>query len=1218
VLALAAAPSLVGTPAQAAASPYDPFFAPAATIADFALANGRVFGVATGDFDEDGNVDVVSGRVLGQVAFSKGNGSGGFAAPTTYAWKQASFNAAAFATADVNADGNLDVVWGASTASTGCSVSPIPSGGTCATAGGVTVNVADGDVRAFLGNGNGTFQETTYFVSGVRHNAGVVLSRVGSTVDVGSIATADVDADGDPDLVVGAVDGANSVVRLLTNTAGVFAASTIASQATACATPCSPIYFPASSTQNSPWGLAFGDADGDGDQDLWAGDRALYVYLYKNNGSGVFTMHTGNAGLPAGRSNAYIDHDTFRAAVGFTPSLASADVNGDGRADLFVGLDSGAQTPTTGCTINSVVQGCPHDGEVLLDVSAGTAHTTFGSLGDLGTVARGLQTADVNADGAVDLVAGVYEGMLKLMRQLPPIDSDADGISDYVDNAPAVKNAPRIDMNTDGSYNAADQLDNDFDTVRGDPEDSSTWQRLGDPADPDDDNDTVADGDDNCAFTANPAQDDGDGDGAGDACDPLFDTDADGDGVPAFDPDDPMYARAQAAAAKWAEGDTHFVIRIDALGRLFQNEFTGLMSDAAVSSPATWAAKCQGMYTAGTDPDPGCASLDGGREVPVSTVVIPRLLWTDPEVITWINDRNDNPLLEIGQHGTYHNSGPSNTQLGDWKDDPDKNFFSCDICGLSLAESYELMKVGQDTLLGNYTNRWLVDSGATGASPKIDWSTSANPLISFAPPFNTSDPTGREALAQLGYKSFSASTFEEGEPPTTFGSYFTPEGSHHEQFDQFGMFHASADVEFDPIGVGDGSYDQADRDAFADHLADETQPDELNTWLIEEVEWSGRPCNEADRLGTCNGSSNRENNTVYGPRWEQWLQLLDYVRDYPGGVAMTLGDVALAKAFDNAPTVANADQADSDADGVGDVVDGATLTGDSTQLTRNVAGTISAVLADGGTPLPGQQVAFAYDADGNGDTTGSGESQTATTGSDGRATVTVTATRPIGASSFAVSWDGGTATASGSGSAEVGDLSTVTLDSGNPSTGQVTDAVTLGATLADSNGAPVQGKTLTFSIGTASNTGVTDALGHASAVLTLVAPSGAATLQAAFAGGGGLGSSSATHAFTVAKEDTGIVLTTTTGAKSTKVVVATLSEADGAKLAGQTVSFETQDKVRSKMVVTQLGTAVTDSQGVARLTIASKYLSTTPRPVTARYAGNTSYLSTSATINVTR
>ena len=51
---------------------------------------------------------------------------------------------------------------------------------------------------------------------------------------------------------------------------------------------------------------------------------------------------------------------------------------------------------------------------------------------------------------------------------------------------------------------------------------------LGNPCDPDDDNDGVLDGDDNCRVDPNPNQRDTDGDGLGDRCDP----DNDGDGVP--------------------------------------------------------------------------------------------------------------------------------------------------------------------------------------------------------------------------------------------------------------------------------------------------------------------------------------------------------------------------------------------------------------------------------------------------------------------------------------------------------------------------------------------------------------------------------------------------------------------------------------------------------------------------------------------------------------
>lgn len=1176
--AVAVAIAVLGaTPPAAVAAvtpPWDPFFASPATIADFG-ATTRPFGISAGDYDEDGKADLVVGRTTGNIAFVKGNGDGTFQPPVAFAWKQAFFNAWAFAPGDVNGDGNLDVVWGANAAS--------PAAAPFA--------VNDGEVRAFLGNGDGTFQLNAYFVSGVLHNAGTLIADIGT--DAGSVAVGDVDGDGDADVIGGAVDGANSVVKLLRNGGvGVFVAETIISQATACATPCSPIYFPAISTQNSPWGLALGDADDDGDLDLFVGDRALYMYLFRNSGSGTWTLIPGSTVVSGTRPNVYLAHESYRAAVGFTSSVAAGDVNGDGRADVVLGLQSGTQTPATGTA---------HDGEVLLDVSDGAAHGLYGTLADIGTMARGAALVDANGDGALDVIAGEYDGKIKLLRQLTPVDSDSDGISDYVDNAPNDPNAGRIDMNTDGAVNARDQLDNDFDTVLGDPENPATWQRLGDPADTDDDNDGVADASDDCPFIAGP-QGDADGDGIGDACDPLDSTDSDNDGVPDGPlPGDPGYDAALAAAILWSQGNTHFVIRIDALGRFFQNEFTGLLADAAISSDATWPASCQGMYTPGTDPDPGCATLGGGKGVPVTVVTIPRLLWSDPEVIAWINGRNDNPLFELGQHGTYH---ASNTTAGDWASDPNKNFFSCEFCGMTLAENLQLVRAGQDTLLGNYGNAWLQDGGATAGSPKIDWSASARELLSYSPPFNADDTLGREAVSMLGFRAYSSSVFEEGEQGT-IGQYFTPEGSHHEQFDQFGVFHASADLELAPPDTTGDTYDPADYEAY---LQANTDDGGLTTWLIEEVEWSGRPCNNDDRLGTCSGGSNRENNTVYLPRWNAWLQLLDYVKNYPGGVAMTMGDVALAKAFDNAPTVANADQADTDHDGIGDAIEGVTLEVGSNSLSRNQPGKLSATLANSAGPIAGQVVTFDFDADGD----ATAEQYAATTDANGVAEVTVTPTRPVGQATVDAAWDGLRATAAGNATVEVFDASGVALDSGNPTSGQVTDSVTVGATLVDSDGQPLADRTLRFSIGTASADATTDSAGHASANLTLSGPAGTSSVEVSFAGDTQYGAASASASFTVNKEDTLLTLADAVASKNNPAIaVATLTEADGVGLAGQTVQFLVQNKVRGQLTWVALGTATTDASGIARFTVPDSSAQRQSKPIRAVFAGDGSFLGSS-------
>ena len=290
--------------------------------------------------------------------------------------------------------------------------------------------------------------------------------------------------------------------------------------------------------------------------------------------------------------------------------------------------------------------------------------------------------------------------------------------------------------------------------------------------------------------------------------------------------------------------------------------------------------------------------------MPINLVVIPKQIWNafgDPDPIRWINDRNANPNLELGQHGTYH---ANNTPLGDWGNLPDRNFFSCETCGLSFRIVYPLLRVGRRTLLGEYgEDPWIQQSGADPTtSPRIDWSGAANPLISYSPPFNASDATSREAIAQLGYPAFSASVFEEESP------IFTPGGSQLRQFDELGMFHASALAQVDPEDVGS--------------LADLVRPGELNTWLIEEVEWSTRYCNDLLRLvpsAAAPGGIDRENNMVDPERWARWLELLAFARS--NGEVMTMGDYVLAVSTDDCPGIPNADQADRDADGRGDVCD---------------------------------------------------------------------------------------------------------------------------------------------------------------------------------------------------------------------------------------------------------------------------------------------------------
>jgi hypothetical protein len=302
--------------------------------------------VVVADVNGDGKPDLVvancrtsggsnCGFASGSVGVLLGNGDGTFQAAATYGLVGYG-SVMSVAVADVNGDGKPDLLVAVELASDGFS----------------------GAVNVLLGNGDGTFQ------AAVPYGSGGVLAQ--------SVAVADVNGDGKPDLVVANQDITNSsgaigsVGMLLGNGDGTFQAAVSYG---------SGGYF--------AFSVAVADLNGDGKPDLLVANLCEI--------SECLNSQKGTVGVLFGNGDG-----TFQAAATyssggyFANSVAVADVNGDGKPDLLVLNQSTNQTayPKLG---------------VLFGNGDGTfqAATTYNTGGLIGT---SMAVADVNGDGKPDVV----------------------------------------------------------------------------------------------------------------------------------------------------------------------------------------------------------------------------------------------------------------------------------------------------------------------------------------------------------------------------------------------------------------------------------------------------------------------------------------------------------------------------------------------------------------------------------------------------------------------------------------------------------------------------------------------------------------------------------------------------------------------------------------------------------------------------------------------
>jgi len=319
--------------------------------------------VVFGDFNEDGNIDVVvpnSGD--DNLTLYRGSASGTLSGPTVV---NTGNDPLSIATADLNSDGHLDLVTG---------------------------DLLDGRISVLLGVGDGTFKARVSYLAGNL---------------AGNVTIADFNNDGKLDLVNTNINlGEMSVAFGLGD--GTFGGRT------------------SYALGNRSAGIAVGDLNGDGYNDIVTSDyQTDSIYVMINNGSGGFG--SGGVGsktaYSAGTEPRKINTGDFNRD-GYL-DLVVTDRN-DNNLNIYIGNGDGsfksrvsyAATNIDLATVSVVdIDGDGNSDLVTADLTdlgaiifLGNSDGTFKNRSVISGFQSTVRAGDLNGDGVVDLVTTLYSG----------------------------------------------------------------------------------------------------------------------------------------------------------------------------------------------------------------------------------------------------------------------------------------------------------------------------------------------------------------------------------------------------------------------------------------------------------------------------------------------------------------------------------------------------------------------------------------------------------------------------------------------------------------------------------------------------------------------------------------------------------------------------------------------------------------------------------------